>query len=117
MPGEPQTEARCSLEFEPAMPARLHDLKGLAATWEAEEVVRRRLLWDGLICKWPAPEAIGVASYSAAALNYETLKPFFESWVSVCATSPKTPSLPVIKLQAGNLDSSQLDFILRNHAI
>ena len=78
-------------------------LAGLAELWERNEVVRRRLLWDGLICKWPAPEAIGVPSYGSASLNFEILKDFFESWTRIC-TSPKTPMIPVIQLQAGVLN-------------
>ena len=74
-------------------------LAGLSEAWEQDHVVRRRLLWDGFLCKWPTAEATGIASYASACLNYDVLKHFFESWAAR-VESPKSPSLSVIKQEA-----------------
>ena len=81
-------------------PRAKHDpLAGLADVWEGCDVIRRRLAWDGGMCKWLEPKATGVPSYQAASLNYDCLKPLFEMW-SQATSAPKTLTLPRVKKQA-----------------
>ena len=74
-------------------------LMGLADTWEKCDVIRRRLAWDGQMCHWLLPRATGVPSYQAASLNYDSLKPLFETW-SKATSVPRTLTLPRVKKQA-----------------
>ncbi|CAE7273652.1 unnamed protein product [Symbiodinium sp. CCMP2592] len=71
----------------------------LPKDWESNEIVRRRILWDGRLLAWPKAELIGVASYKAASLNGEVLTIFFNAWVAEC-DAPKSPGVPLMKEQA-----------------
>ena len=71
----------------------------LPKDWEGNEIVRRRILWDGRLLAWPKAELIGVASYKAASLNEEVLTIFFNAWVAEC-DAPKSPGVPLMKEQA-----------------
>ena len=75
--------------------------KGLHKIWEADPATRRRVLWTGYILEWPSPEQTGIASYSSAPANFDTLKPFFEKWSASCKR-PKTPKLPLVKAEVGH---------------
>ena len=76
-------------------------LAGLAELWEAEEAIRRRVLFDKKLLHWSKPELTGIPSLKHAKLNFQILKPFFSLWASGC-TKPRTPSLDTVKKQAAN---------------
>ena len=91
--------ARAKPGVEPAMaskPCAPGPLDGLSKDWEEDAVVRRRILWDGYLLCYPKPELTGVASYEAAAMNAEVLRPFFKRWCS-SNSSPKTCHLKFVK--------------------
>ena len=75
-------------------------LDGQSKDWEEDAVVRRRTLWDGYLLCYPKPELTGVASYEAAAMNAEVLRPFFQRRCS-SNSSPKTCILKLRRKRFG----------------
>lgn len=57
----------------------LHDL---AELWDSDPTVRARGRNSGLICMWPDPKSVGVASSAACALNAAPLTLTAKWWVS-----------------------------------
>ena len=74
-------------------------LAGLAERWEADEVLRRRMLDLHALMQWKDPASTGTASMQHAKMNCLVLKPLFELWGASWA-QPRTPSLPAIRKEA-----------------
>ena len=74
-------------------------LGGLAERWEADEVLRRRLLDHHALMQWKDPASTGTASMQHAKFNYLVLKPLFELW-ALSSPLPRTPSLSDIRKEA-----------------
>ena len=74
-------------------------LAGLGAQWEQNETVRRRVCWDNSLLAWRSAEQVGVPSYDMAAINHDTLYPFFELWSSK-TSRPRSPQVCAILPEA-----------------
>ena len=81
--------------------------EGLHKIWEDDPATRRRVLWTGYMLEWPSAKATGIASYTSAPANYDTLKPFFEMWTASCK-KPKTPKLELLKAEAGYMHGNSI---------
>lgn len=88
----------------PAVPRqRPGPLDGLAAFWDSEEVIRRRLIHEDRLLVWPSQETVGVPSYRAVPPNYDALCCFFQLWAET-TSAPKSPAITLLEVEVGGHD-------------
>ena len=74
-------------------------LEGLAQEWEQVDEIRRSVLWNNCMLLWPNEDSVGVASFRAAKMNYQVLKPLFVAWTRCSLAKPRGVSLEAIQPQ------------------
>ena len=87
-------------------PSPVADEEGLAKLWECDFSIRERLRFNaGKLLVWPKnkldKEMIGQPSMAALAMNSHILT-IMASWWCPTQSSPKTPSIAVVKTQVGS---------------
>ena len=89
----------------PSSDSKTHDHDDLARAWEGDFNVRERLRFGaGKLLVWPkgkgGTELIGQASMQALSMNCNVLA-IMAAWWCPTQTTPKTPSITVVKAQVG----------------
>ena len=72
----------------------------LSADWEADTMLRNRGRQQGVLTTWLKPEATGVASMKAAALNHKLLEITSHWWVQLC-DQPSAIPIGLLRSEVG----------------
>ena len=71
-------------------------LEGLADLWNADEVVREKLLHTGSFLSWPSARSKGVVNFDSMRLNAAVIYKVLELWLPQ-NPFPKTVSIDAIR--------------------
>ncbi len=74
-------------------------LEGLADEWDSTKQLRKRVLKEKCVLKWPSPKMVGVLSLETLRENVDIMAPLLEMWCPQ-KPSPKTIRMDDAKIEA-----------------
>ena len=95
-----------SMDSLPAADPETHFLDGLAKKWDADEIIRDRLLRHGSLLAWPNPKMQGVINFSTMAMNYRVIELLLQLWCPQM-DQPKTVIIDQVREEVGNFWAKQ----------